>query len=224
MQDEFYRSKTAGLACGIKNTGIGNGMVDDSVVKIEIVSASRLVIQHGWTEMGQGVHTVARQVVCQETGLDPRIMEVRVDTASGARSGMTTASRATSLVGNALIDACAALKRDLGEKPLAELVGKVYQGSWRCDWTTAPEAGEKTVTHYSYGYASQLVVLDEKGRIATIHAAHDAGRIVNPTLFEGQIQGAVVMGLGYALSEDLPLRDRPARQHPPGRPWPAQSA
>jgi aldehyde oxidoreductase len=66
--------------------------------------------------------------------------------------------------------------------------------------------GDKTVTHYSYGYASQLVVLDEKGKIASIHAAHDAGKIVNPTLFEGQIQGAVVMGLGYAFSEDLPLR------------------
>jgi xanthine dehydrogenase molybdenum-binding subunit len=51
------------------------------------------------------------------------------------------------------------------------------------------------------------VVLDDQGGIAAIHAAHDAGRIVNPTLFEGQIQGAVVMGLGYALSEDLPLRD-----------------
>ncbi|MCG2810556.1 MAG: selenium-dependent xanthine dehydrogenase [Candidatus Aminicenantes bacterium] len=207
LRDEFFRAKTAGLACGIKNTGIGNSMVDDSVVKIEIVSASKLVIQHGWTEMGQGVHTVARQVVCQETGLDPKIMEVRVDTASGARSGMTTASRATSLVGNALIDACAALKRDLGERPLAELAGKVYEGRWRCDWTTTPQPGDKTVTHYSYGYASQLVVLDEKGRIASVHAAHDAGRIVNPTLFEGQIQGAVVMGLGYALSEDLPLRD-----------------
>ena len=51
------------------------------------------------------------------------------------------------------------------------------------------------------------MVLDEKGGIAAIDAAHDAGRIVNPTLFEGQIQGAVVMGLGYALSEDLPLAD-----------------
>jgi CO/xanthine dehydrogenase Mo-binding subunit len=207
LRDEFRRAKTAGLACGIKNTGIGNGMVDDSVVKIEIVSASKLVIHHGWTEMGQGVHTVARQVVCQETGLDPKIMEVRVDTASGARSGMTTASRATSLVGNALIDACAALKRDLHERPLAELAGKVYEGSWRCDWTTTSQGRDKTVTHYSYGYASQLVVLDERGMIASVHAAHDAGRIVNPTLFEGQIQGAVVMGLGYALSEDLPLRD-----------------
>jgi len=207
LKDKFYQAKTAGLACGIKNTGIGNGMVDDSVVKIEIVSASKLVIHHGWTEMGQGVHTVARQVVCQETGLDPKIMEVRVDTASGALSGMTTASRATSLVGNALIDACSALKRDLRRRGLAELAGKVYEGRWRCDWTTTPQPGDKTVTHYSYGYASQLVVLDEKGGIASVHAAHDAGRIVNPTLFEGQIQGAVVMGLGYALSEDLPLRD-----------------
>ncbi|MCX6553986.1 MAG: selenium-dependent xanthine dehydrogenase [Candidatus Aminicenantes bacterium] len=207
LKEKFAAAPDAGLACGIKNTGIGNGMVDDSVVKIEIVSGSKLVIHHGWTEMGQGVHTVARQVVCQETGLDPKIMEVRVDTASGARSGMTTASRATSLVGNALINASAALKRDLGRTPLSGLAGKVYEGSWRCDWTTGPLQGDKTITHYSYGYASQLVVLDEKGKIASIHAAHDAGRIVNPTLFEGQIQGAVVMGLGYALSEDLPLRD-----------------
>jgi aldehyde oxidoreductase len=207
LQDEFYKAKTAGLACGIKNTGIGNGMVDDSHVKIEIAAPARVIIHHGWTEMGQGVHTVARQVVCQETGLDPKLMEVRVDTASGARSGMTTASRATSLVGNALIDACAALKRDLKSRPLAELVGHVYEGRWRCDWTTPPLPGDRTVTHYSYGYASQLVVLDEKGEIAAIHAVHDAGKIVNPTLFEGQIQGAVVMGLGYALSEDLPLRD-----------------
>ncbi len=206
LKDEFYRARTSGLACGIKNTGIGNGMVDDSVVRIEIVSAAKVVIHHGWTEMGQGVHTVARQVVCQETGLDAKIMEVRVDTASGARSGMTTASRATSLVGNALIDACAALKRDLRGRPLAELAGNIYEGRWRCDWTTPPLPGDKTVTHYSYGYASQLVVLDEMGNIASIHAAHDAGKIVNPTLFEGQIQGAVVMGLGYAFSEDLPLR------------------
>ena len=207
LKEKFAAAPDAGLACGIKNTGIGNGIVDDSLVKIEIISGSKLVIQHGWTEMGQGVHTVARQVVCQETGLDPKIMEVRVDTASGARSGMTTASRATSLVGNALIDACAALKGDLRKKSLAELIGRVYEGSWRCDWTTMPRDDGKTITHYSYGYAAQLVLLDGNGRVAQVVAAHDAGKIVNPTLFEGQIEGAVVMGLGYALSEDLPLRD-----------------
>jgi selenium-dependent xanthine dehydrogenase len=212
LKDEFYGSPTAGLACGIKNTGIGNGISDDSEVRIDVVSGSKLVIQHGWTEMGQGVHTVARQVVCQETGLEPAIMEVRVDTASGARSGMTTASRATSLVGNALIAACSGLKRDLEQQPLSALAGRSYRGRWRCDWTTMPRAADapaagKVVTHYSYGYAAQLVLLDGKGAISRVIAAHDAGRIVNPVLFQGQIEGAVVMGLGYALSEDLPLRD-----------------
>ena len=212
LKERFYAEKDAGLACGIKNTGIGNGVTDESRVKIEVLPGPRLVIHHGWTEMGQGVHTVARQVVHQETGVDPRRMEVRVDTAREARSGMTTASRATSLVGNALVAACAALKRDLQEKELAALVGRVYEGAWRCDWTTAPRPGAPpgdgpVVTHYSYGYAAQLAILDERGNVASVVAAHDAGRIVNPTLFEGQIQGAVVMGLGYALSEDLPLRD-----------------
>ena len=206
-EGKFHRSPNAGLACGIKNTGIGNGMVDDSEVKIEIVSGSKLVIHHGWTEMGQGVHTVARQVVCQETGLDPKIMEVRVDTASGARSGMTTASRATSLVGNALIDACVALKRDLGKN--AGRTGRhgytqgagAATGRRRPATTARPSPITRTATPPSW------CVLDENGRVAAVIAAHDAGRIVNPTLFEGQIEGAVVMGLGYALSEDLPLRD-----------------
>ncbi len=207
LKERFYTAKKAGLACGIKNSGIGNGITDDSEVKIEVVSGSKLVIYHGWTEMGQGVHTVARQVVSQETGIDAALMEVRVDTATEARSGMTTASRATSLVGNALIDACAGLKRDLSKKTLAALAGKTYSGCWRCDWTTLPRNDGGTVTHYSYGYAAQLALLDENGNVSAIVAAHDAGRIVNPTLFEGQIEGAVVMGLGYALSEDLPLKD-----------------
>ncbi len=207
LRERFRNAKRAGLACGIKNTGIGNGINDESLVKIEIVSSEKIVIHHGWTEMGQGVHTVARQVVCQETGLNPEIMEVRVDTFSGARSGMTTASRATSLVGNALINATEKLKRDLQNHSLAKLSGRIYTGQWLCDWTTPPRDDGGTVTHYSYGYASQMVVLNEDGEVERVVAAHDAGKIVNPLLFEGQIQGAVVMGLGYALTEDLPLKE-----------------
>jgi aldehyde oxidoreductase len=205
VKDEFYREKYTGLACGLKNCGIGNGLVDDSVVKIEIKDRDRVVLHHGWTEMGQGVFTVAVQTLCEETGIDPDMVEVRVCTEFAARAGMTTASRATTLLGNAVIEAARGLREDLKGKSLADLKGKVYEGRWACDWTTRPgEAGE-VITHYSYGYASQLVVLNEKGEIYTVYAAHDAGKIINPTLFEGQIQGAVHMGLGYALSEDLPL-------------------
>ena len=45
------------------------------------------------------------------------------------------------------------------------------------------------------------------GQVERVVAAHDGGRIINPTLFESQIEGAVVMGLGYALSEELPMEN-----------------
>jgi xanthine dehydrogenase molybdenum-binding subunit len=60
-------------------------------------------------------------------------------------------------------------------------------------------------THYSYSYATQIAILDEDGFVKKIVAAHDAGRIFNPTLFEGQIEGSIHMGLGYAISESLPM-------------------
>jgi CO/xanthine dehydrogenase Mo-binding subunit len=85
-------------------------------------------------------------------------------------------------------------------------VGRQYDGSWICDWTTKPEAITDTpITHYSYSYATQLVILGDDGQIEKIVAAHDAGKIFNPTLFEGQIEGSLHMGLGYAISEDLPM-------------------
>ncbi|KAA3612388.1 MAG: selenium-dependent xanthine dehydrogenase [Calditrichaeota bacterium] len=208
VKDTFKNAKYAGIACGLKNTGIGNGMPDESKVKIEIISADHVVLHHGWTEMGQGVHTMAIQFLSQVAGIDPKIVEVKVETASGAEAGMTTASRATSLIGNATIDAAEKLKNDLENCTLADLVGKTYHGEWVCDWTTKPGADvDEIITHYSYSYATQVVILDDAGQIEKVIAAHDAGKIINPNLFEGQIQGAVHMGLGYALSEDLELEN-----------------
>ena len=208
VKDEFKNAKFAGIACGIKNTGIGNGMPDSSKVTITIESADKVILDHGWTEMGQGVHTMALQTLVTETGIDPSIIEVRVDTASEMVTGMTTASRATSLVGNATIDACKQLKQDLETQSLADLAGKQYVGEFSVEWTTKPGAMvEKVYTHYSYSYATQVVILDEDGQVEKIIAAHDAGKIFNPTLFEGQLEGSIHMGLGYAISEDLPMEN-----------------
>lgn len=208
VKEHFYNAKYAGIACGIKNTGIGNGMPDIGRAKIEIVAPDHIIIHHGWTEMGQGVYTVAVQYLCELTGIDPNIIEVKVDTSMKVETGMTTASRGTSLLGNAVLDAGGKLAAALKERSLSELVGEIFEGCWICDWTTAIEDRDKEpVTHYSYGYAAQVVVLDEKGKISTVYAAHDAGRIVNPMLYEGQIEGSVHMGLGYALTEELVLID-----------------
>jgi len=204
----YDKARFKGLACGIKNSGVGNGMADFSDVIIEIKSEKQVVLHHGWTEMGQGVHTVATQVLCAETGISPAIVEVIVDSIAGIPTGMTTSSRATALLGNAILDASIQIREDLKHQNLQELSGKTYKGNYTCDWTTKPGADVKEIiTHFAYGYATQLVVLDEKGKIETVYAAHDAGRIMNPVMFEGQIEGAVHMGLGYALTEDLPMVD-----------------
>ncbi|TBR22295.1 selenium-dependent xanthine dehydrogenase [bacterium] len=208
VKEDFRKAKHAGLATGIKNTGVGNGMADSSEVELAVLAADRVQIRHGWTEMGQGVDTVAVQVVCTETGLPPELFSVRTRTEDAAPSGMTTASRATSLVGNALIDACRAFKKDLAERGLPALVGRRYRGKWVCDWTTKPNAdthGKPVCTHYSYSYAAQVAVVDDEGRVSRLIAAHDAGKVMNPMLFEGQIEGSLHMGLGYALTEELPM-------------------
>ncbi len=208
VKDEFYKAKYAGLACGIKNSGVGNGMIDESKVIIEIKSATHILIQHGWTEMGQGVHNMAIQTLCQETGIDPDFIEVKIETNAGIPTGMTTSSRATALLGNAIIDAAKKINQDLKNSKLENIVGNVYKGSYVCDWTTKPgDKVKEIITHYSYGYATQLVVLNDEGEIDCVYAAHDAGKIMNPMFFEGQIQGAVHMGLGFALTEELPMEN-----------------
>lgn len=208
LKDDFYKAKYAGLAAGIKNSGVGNGMIDESKVKIEILPHGKIRLNHGWTEMGQGVNNMALQTLCEEVSVDPDDIEVVIDTDAGIKTGMTTSSRATALVGLATINAAVALKEDLKHNSLSDLAGKTYSGEYVCDWTDKPsDMVEDPKIHYSYGYAAQLCILNDKGEVEKLVAAHDAGKIMNPMLFEGQIEGAVAMGLGYALSEDLPMKD-----------------
>ena len=183
-------------------------MIDESKVKIEILEGGKVRLNHGWTEMGQGVNNMALQTLCQETGINPEAIEVVIDTDAGIKTGMTTSSRATALVGLAVINAAQALKEDLKHNTLEALAGKSYSGQYVCDWTNKPsDQVEDPKIHYSYGYAAQLCIVNDKGEVEKLVAAHDAGKIMNPMLFEGQIEGAVAMGLGYALREDLPMKD-----------------
>ncbi|MDP2237228.1 MAG: selenium-dependent xanthine dehydrogenase [Bacteroidales bacterium] len=208
VKDQFQNARFAGIACGIKNTGVGNGMTDESEVKIEIGSKEKVIIHHGWTEMGQGVHTIAQQVVVEETGLDPKILEVHVNTDADLPTGMTTSSRASALVGNALIDACRRLSKDLKTFTLEQLAGRIYKGKYVCDFTCKPGSDtDNPIIHFAYGYATQVVILDDSGKIIKVIAAHDAGKILNQMFFEGQIEGAIHMGLGYALTEDLVMEN-----------------
>ena len=204
VRNVYKSSKYAGIACGIKNTGIGNGMEDGCRVLLRVAD-SRLEIVTGYTEMGQGFFTVLRQVVNEETGVDPEQMDVRTVSDTRVPCGMTTASRATALGTAAAQIAGQKLAADLTQQSLGQLDGREYYGEYLCDFTTKPGADtDDPKTHLTFGYATQVVVLDDDGKLARVVAAHDVGRAINPLQCAGQIEGSVHMGLGYALSEDLP--------------------
>ncbi|MBI3668422.1 MAG: selenium-dependent xanthine dehydrogenase [Acidobacteria bacterium] len=208
VKDIYKSAKYAGIACGIKNTGIGNGMDDSGRVLLRVLDGGRLEILTGYTEMGQGLFTILPQVVCEETSLTPEIMEVRAVSDLAVVCGMTTASRATALSAAAGQRAARKLAADLQQHPLEELAGREYRGEYVCDFTTKPDAKvENPRTHVTFSYATQVVLLGEDGRIERVVAAHDVGRAINPLQCAGQIEGSVHMGLGYALSEDFPCTE-----------------
>jgi xanthine dehydrogenase molybdenum-binding subunit len=194
--------RAVGVGLGLKNSGLGNGFkeVTGAVVRFNSHDGS-VEVRHGWTEMGQGVHSVALQVAVEELGIEPERIRVIVDTTRELGFGQTTGSRGTLMGAGAVKAACEAA-RAAGCAPDVDHVGE-----YRVDWTKhLGEPGvENPLIHSTFGYAAQLVVMDPATQaIDRVVAVHDVGRAVNPTLCEGQIEGSVHMGLGYALTEDFP--------------------
>ena len=193
--------KAIGLGLGLKNSGLGNGFKEVTRAVVHFKHDGRIEVRHGWTEMGQGINTVAQQVAVEELGVDGSLIDVIVDTTRELGLGQTTGSRGTLMGAGAVKAACEAA-RDANCA-----VGIDHLGEYRVDWTTklGDPGVENPIIHSTFGYAAQLVIVDrESGKIEHVVAAHDVGRAVNPQLCEGQIEGSVHMGLGYALSEDFP--------------------
>jgi xanthine dehydrogenase molybdenum-binding subunit len=196
--------KAVGVACGVKNSGVGNGLKEYGKAILRPEADGTVTLFHSWTEMGQGVHTALQQIACEELGLPADAVRVHVDTIRELDTGQCTASRSTVLGGRAVIEAAAQLKAALNGGRLQDLAGQEFYGEFLVDWTYKPGTGpDGSATHYAYGWATQVVVLDDAGRIERVIAAHDVGKVINPTLLEGQIEGAVHMGLGHALSEEF---------------------
>ncbi|MCZ6709437.1 MAG: molybdopterin-dependent oxidoreductase, partial [Gammaproteobacteria bacterium] len=159
--------------------------------------------------MGQGLFTICIQTACQETGLGPQVFAPTTDTSVDVDCGQTTASRGTVLAAASIMQAARKLRIDLDAgRSLSELVGRSYRGEYACTYTTKPGADvAEPKTHMSYGFATQVVILDDDGKLKKVIAAHDVGKVMNPTLLEGQMEGSIHMGLGYALTEDFVVQD-----------------
>ena len=206
IKEAYDEARAAGLAVGLglglKNSGLGNGFHEKCGAVVRFRSADdRVEVRHGWTEMGQGVHTVALQVAAEELGIDPDRIDVIVDTTRDLGFGQTTGSRGTLMAAGSVQQACqAALAADCG--PDVD-----HTGEYVVDWTQKlgdPNVPNPTI-HSCFSFAAQMAVANrETGSIERVVAVHDVGRAVNPMLVEGQIEGSVHMGLGYALTEDFP--------------------
>ncbi|MEG1879642.1 MAG: molybdopterin cofactor-binding domain-containing protein, partial [Pseudoflavonifractor sp.] len=162
--------------------------------------------------IGQGLGTVMCQIVCETVGLAPnQVVWDAPDTSIAPNSGNTTASRQTLFTGEATRRAATELKWALEGRTLADVEGVNFHQEYTGVTDRLGSEREHPVSHIAYGYATHLVELDDDGKVRRVIAAHDVGKAVNPVSIEGQIEGGVVMSLGYALTEDFPLKDgRPA--------------
>ena len=231
VKDVFESHPYAGIASCMKNSGVGVGIPDTGRCILSIQDGL-LHIRTSAACMGQGVGTVCIHIVCETTGISPNLMiHERANTARTPDSGTSTASRQTLFTGEATKRAAQKLAAAMDDVRLAKkndarlmnpdgdgendlptdqdilraLEGQEFYGEYL--GVTDPMGSDKPnpVSHVAYGYATQVVILDEKGKLQKVVAAHDAGTVINPKSAEGQIEGGVVMGLGYGLTEDFPV-------------------
>ncbi len=202
--------RAVGLACGLKNVGLGNGYPEQGKALLEVAAAHRVDLHTGFTEMGQGHATILRQAAAEITGLPIGCFTVHTTTTRDVDVGMTTSSRATFLGGWGIKLAATALREalDAAGGELEALVGQRYLGVWDAPETHPPDSDvPEPVTHWAYAWATQLAIMDDQGELVRVVAAHDVGRALNPMACQGQIEGGVHMGAGYALSEELVVTD-----------------
>jgi xanthine dehydrogenase molybdenum-binding subunit len=201
--------QAVGIACGIKNSGIGNGAKEWGMARLVIEPDGTVTIFNGYTEMGQGLLTILTQIAAEVTGLSAGLFHPRVDTTFALSCGQTTGSRATLFGGRAVQNAAIKLRAALDEgRTLDDLIGEIFAADIVVDDTTAPgDTSRPAKPHTAYGFATQVCILDGEGRVERFIAAHDVGRAINPSLCEGQIEGSVHMGIGYALTEELPCEN-----------------
>ena len=203
VKEDYYSNPKAGIACAMKNTGIGVGIPDWGRARI-IVKDEKVHLYTAAACMGQGLVTVMAQIISETTKLPiSAIVTNRPDTNTSPDSGSSTASRQTAFTGEAVKIASFKLKDALENKSLKELEGEEFIGNFLFSSDPIDSKKENPVSHLAYSYSAQVAHLDEKGKVEKITAAIDGGKIINPKSAEGQIEGGVLMGMGYALTENF---------------------
>ena len=198
--------KPVGIACAMKNAGVGVGLPDWGRCKLIVEADEKLHIYAGASCIGQGVGTVLVQMVVTNTPLTRgQIVYERSNTWIAPDSGDTSGSRQTLVTGEACRRACEAFCAAY-RGSMTPLVGREFYGEYLAKTDKLGADVPNPVSHVAYGYATQVCILDRRtARVEKMIAAHDVGKAVNPKSCEGQIEGGVIMSMGYALTERYPI-------------------
>ena len=205
--DKYYPN--VGIACAMKNAGVGVGLPDTGRARLKI-NDGKVEIYCGASDIGQGCSTVFIQMVAETLGLSrSKIKNMGSNSELDPDSGTTSGSRQTLISGEAVRRVSLEVKVALDEVggDLDKLNGREFYAEYfePTDKLGADVPFPKS--HVAYAYATHLVVLDEDGKVSKVVAAHDSGKVVNPISIQGQIEGGVLMSLGYAFTEDFKLQD-----------------
>ena len=203
----------SGFAAGFKNVGFSFGYQENCWAKVEIHGNGKIekvILHQAGAEVGQGLHTVIRQMAAHVLGVEPEVVELRTsDSATQGNPGSASASRLTFMAGNAVKGAAeAALEKwNLEERPA------IAEYKYLAPPTTPfnKDTGY-SMPNFQYAYVAQAVEIEidtETGHIKVLRfiSADDVGKAINPDLVVGQIEGAVVQAQGYALLEDYKTKD-----------------
>lgn len=208
VKEVYEAHPYAGIACGFKNSGTGMGKKDIGRVILSI-EEGKVHVRTSAACMGQGIGQMCGTIICDVTGLDPALLiHEHADTVRTPNSGTSTASRQTVMTGEAARRVAEKLKAELDKGyGIAELEGKEFYGEYSAKTDTLGAIKENPISHIAYSYGVQVVILDDKGKVEKVVAAYDVGTPVNIQSVEGQIEGGIIMGLGYGMTEEFKCED-----------------
>ncbi len=193
---------------------------------VHVYTDGSVLVNHGGTEMGQGVNTKVAQVVAHELRIP--LASVRctaTDTQKIANTSATAASTGADLNGRAAQDAARKIRarldafaagRGLADAAFCELVTAAYIARvqlWSdgfyatpgLHWDRATMTG-KPFFYFAYGAAVSEVIVDTltgEHKLLAVDVLHDVGTSLNPAIDLGQVEGAFVQGYGWLTMEEL---------------------
>jgi CO/xanthine dehydrogenase Mo-binding subunit len=201
----------------------GSGFTGGGEVKLASKAALALTdrgvrVLVGSTEIGQGTRTMHAQIVADAMGIPYDAVEVNAaDTSEVPDSGPTVASRTCMIVGRILQRCAEEMRARLGGLSPREylrrhgplVITREYERPGTMRWSDETYQGD---AYGSYGWACDIVEVDVdadtyEAKPVSLTSVHEIGKAIHPTLAIGQIEGGSAQGLGYALLEEVVMRD-----------------